>query len=85
MTPRRTSVLLAVLFALAATGAAAHAAKRGAPAPRAHPKITGKAVQGRTLRATRGTWRNRPSRYRYAWLECNRAGKRCEAQAPYRA
>src|SRR5436190_10206629 len=79
MTPRRTSALLAVLLALAATGAAAHAARRGAPTPRVHPKITGKAVQGRTLRATRGRWSNRPRLYRYAWLECNRAGKHCHA------
>ena len=37
MTPRRSSVLLEVLFALAATGATAHAARRGAPAPRTTP------------------------------------------------
>ena len=75
MKPHRTSVLLAVLVALAATGAAAHAAKRGAPAPRAHPKISGKAFQGRTLRATHGRWRNRPTHYRYAWLGCDTAGE----------
>src|SRR3954470_17475573 len=79
MTPRRTSVLLVVLLALAATGAAAHAAKRGAPALRVRPKITGKAIRGRTLHATHARWRNLPKRYRYAWLECNRAGKNCHA------
>ena len=30
---------------------------------------------GRTLSATRGTWRGRPTRYRYTWQRCNRRGK----------
>ncbi len=79
MKPPRTSAVFAVLLALAATGATAHAAKRGAPVPRVHPKITGQAIQGRALHATHGRWRNQPRRYRYAWLECNPAGKGCHA------
>jgi len=30
---------------------------------------------GRTLSATRGTWRGKPRRYRYTWQRCNRHGR----------
>jgi hypothetical protein len=29
--------------------------------------VTGTARAGKNLRCTKGSWRNRPSRYRYAW------------------
>ena len=65
-------LLAAVLFA-----GASLAARLRAPHNRAAPKIAGTAVEGRTLAARRGRWANRPTRFRYAWQSCNRAGRSC--------
>lgn len=41
------------------------------------PTISGIAMVGRRLRATRGTWSNSP-RFAYRWLRCPSTGPPCE-------
>lgn len=41
------------------------------------PKISGVARRGRTLKASRGSWKNTPTSYRYQWKRCNRSGAGC--------
>jgi GH18 family chitinase len=38
------------------------------------PSISGVTRQGRTLRATKGRWANRPRRYQYQWQDCSVSG-----------
>ena len=73
-----TFILLALALAapLLVVGSTS-AATRHAPANRALPKLSGQAVIGKTLSASRGRWSNRPTRYRFTWLLCNASGKHC--------
>jgi hypothetical protein len=78
----RSGSLSGVLFlALVATPTLAAWTSVGsghrAPHNRAAPTIAGAALTGKTLSARRGRWSNRPTRFRYAWQSCNRAGKSC--------
>jgi hypothetical protein len=70
------AILVVATTASAATIAAAHR-----PHHTARPAISGTAAAGDTLRATRGRWvqkaARRPTGYRFAWLRCNAAGRRC--------
>jgi hypothetical protein len=75
---RRAFVVLALALAAQLLVVGSTSAKtRHAPANRELPKLTGQAVVGKTLSASRGRWSNRPTRYRFTWLLCNASGKRC--------
>jgi phage tail sheath gpL-like len=40
-------------------------------------RISGLAVQGETLSASRGSWSNTPTAYSYQWEDCGRTGNGC--------
>jgi DNA-binding beta-propeller fold protein YncE len=76
----------ALLGAAAAPGASsakppayAAVAKRARPRALAAPRISGAAVVGRRLSASRGRWAGQPRKFSYSWRRCNRAGGRCRA------
>jgi PKD domain/Concanavalin A-like lectin/glucanases superfamily/NHL repeat len=49
-----------------------------APSNTAAPKVTGEALEGGTLTASKGTWAGRPSpTYSYQWQRCNEGGGEC--------
>ena len=52
-----------------------------APAPQSisPPSISGRAMQGRTLTVSRGSWTNNPRRSSYQWEDCDSSGKSCSA------
>jgi DNA-binding beta-propeller fold protein YncE len=58
---------------------AAEAAATQAPRALAAPRISGAALVGRRLTASRGRWAGQPRRFSYSWRRCNRAGGRCRA------
>ncbi len=41
------------------------------------PAVTGEALNGRTLTATRGRWSGGPTQYAYQWSRCDAAGANC--------
>src|SRR6185312_16009054 len=43
------------------------------------PGITGTAQQGRTLTVTNGTWGNNPTKFTYAWQDCDSSGSNCSS------
>ncbi len=50
------------------------------PAPpknTALPSLSGSAVEGQTLSATKGTWTGSPTSYAYQWENCNSSGASC--------
>ncbi len=49
-----------------------------APSNIESPVISGEAVDGRTLTASRGAWSGAPLRYAYQWQSCNADGGECE-------
>jgi len=49
--------------------------------PTTLPTISGAATAGGDLSVGRGLWSTTPSGYAYAWLRCNRNGRRCVAVA----
>ena len=51
--------------------------KSGSPRNLAAPRIAGLTLTGQTLTAYRGRWSGQPSRYRYAWQRCSKAGRSC--------
>jgi autotransporter family porin len=69
-----TSVLLLAVVLFAGTSVAG---RLRAPHNRVAPKIAGAFLSGQTVSALHGRWSNRPTRFRYAWQSCNRAGRSC--------
>jgi hypothetical protein len=51
----------------------------GVPRAVVKPRISGTAKVGRTLSATRGTWTNSPTKFRFQWLRCSARGTHCHA------
>jgi hypothetical protein len=51
----------------------------GVPAATKAPHITGRVRVGRKLSASRGSWSDSPTGYRYRWLRCNTHGGACAA------
>ncbi len=43
------------------------------------PTITGKTVEGQTLREEHATWSSPPAGYAYQWQRCNSAGNGCQS------
>src|SRR4051794_35471683 len=66
------AALLGVLFVGPSSGGSARPPRNIVP-----PRVRGQAVVGQRLMASRGQWRRRPTRYRYAWQRCARTGSRC--------
>ncbi len=69
----------ASLFALFLLVGGSVAGSSRAPHNRALPKIAGAALTGKTLSAGHGRWSNGPTRFRYAWVSCNRSGVACRS------
>jgi len=64
-------------IAPACGGSDAPASAPTVPTPTEEPKIKGKTRRGATLKATTGSWMNRPTSFRYRWQRWN--GKRWNA------
>ncbi len=47
------------------------------PANSALPNVSGKAEEGKTLKASEGSWTGGPTSYGYVWEDCNSAGEAC--------
>jgi len=72
-----SSVLALALASLTLTSAAGVAAPTARPSNTAEPDISGRAEQGRTLSASRGTWSGTGSlSYAYRWVRCGANGGR---------
>ncbi len=69
-------MLLGAVFGQPGAGQAASAAR---PQPKTPPKISGTPEVGLTLVATRGTWKNNPTSFHFAWLRCDTTGAACLA------
>jgi hypothetical protein len=67
-------LLLGAILGQPANGRAAAKAK---PTPKTLPTIKGTAEVGVTLVATRGTWTNSPTSFKYAWNRCATNGGAC--------
>lgn len=63
--------LLAAAAVLAATGSAT---TKAAPTNTGEPSISGNAVVGATLTASRGSWTGSPTSYAYQWVRCPTSG-----------
>ncbi len=48
-----------------------------APVDHAPPAISGTAMEGQTLSASKGTWSGSPTSYAYQWQDCNALGEGC--------
>jgi len=86
---RRNAACGAALVAALVLAGSSSAGSAGAPHFRALPKVAGPALTGKTLSAGRGRWSHRPTKFRYAWLSCDRSGSGCRSlpgakQARYR-
>jgi hypothetical protein len=68
--------LLGAVLGQPGTGRAESAA---VPKNKKPPTISGVAVVGATLVATRGTWRGSPSTFHFAWSRCDATGAACLA------
>jgi hypothetical protein len=49
------------------------------PKPKTLPTISGAALVGQTLVATRGTWSGNPTSFHFQWVRCDSAGAACLA------
>ncbi len=45
----------------------------------APPRLSGSAVEGEALRASRGKWLREPTSYAFEWEDCNSSGARCRS------
>ena len=55
------------------------ARSQAAPVNKTEPRISGDAIQGETLTATTGTWRNNPTSFAFQWRRCPPNGGRFDA------
>jgi|GEM_PF-1852149 hypothetical protein len=49
----------------------------GAPVSILAPAVSGSAIEGQTLKATTGSWSEKPVSYAYQWQQCNSTGGAC--------
>jgi hypothetical protein len=68
-------LLLGAVLGQPGSGRAAESKAR--PQPKTLPTISGTAQVGLTLVATRGTWKNSPTSFRFQWVRCDTAGNAC--------
>jgi Glycosyl hydrolases family 18 len=73
----RLLVLCVATLVVVAHGALASSVKP--PKLRSAPRISGNAVAGAVLHATKGSWSGRPTRFTFAWRICDRSGAHCVA------
>ena len=66
---------------LAVAVATGSAAPQAAPGNTQLPKVSGKAVEGQTLKTSNGKWSGGATSYAYQWQRCNAAGSACVAIA----
>jgi Right handed beta helix region len=71
-----TAALIITATAVAVP-ATACASSTGTSAVRTAPKLTGPALVGERVHASRGTWTAHPTGYRYAWRRCEASGTDC--------
>lgn len=71
------TLIVVCLVALTALTHSALASSLKAPKLRSAPKISGRAVAGRVLTTTRGSWSGTPRRFAFAWRICDRSGGHC--------
>ncbi len=71
------SKAIACLTAFAVAGAVAMPAAAATPSNTVQPTISGTPIEGKTLRATAGTWANTPTSFVYHWQRCSAAGASC--------
>lgn len=69
----------AVLGAVFGQPSSSQAASTAVPKNTKPPAISGTAVVGSTLVATRGTWSGSPTSFRYRWSRCDATGVACVA------
>ena len=67
-------VLCAVVGGIAAIASVGQAATTVEPTNTAEPQISGSALVGRTLTATRGSWANSPTSFAFQWVRCPSTG-----------
>ncbi len=67
-------VLLGAVFGQPGSG---RAASDAVPRNKKPPAISGTAVVGATLIATRGTWGGKPTSYKFSWSRCDASGAAC--------
>ena len=84
LTRTRLGILLAVaagvvLGAVVGQPGSGRAATTAVPKNKTLPTISGAAVVGETLVATRGTWSGNPTSFHYAWDRCDATGAACLA------
>jgi hypothetical protein len=78
MRPSRTLfVICLVTLAALAQGALASSVKQ--PRLRSAPKISGRAIVGGVLTATKGSWSGTPRHFAFAWRICDKSGAHCVA------
>jgi hypothetical protein len=65
--------------ASSAASAVINASAPPPPTDSALPAITGSAVEGETLSASKGTWTGSPTSYTYQWRQCSSAGTSCSS------
>jgi len=69
------AILVGALLAALLIPVAGSAALRTAPQNTGQPVVSGRTVQGQTLRTTTGRWNGtRPLVFRYRWLRCDTSG-----------
>src|SRR4029079_9279818 len=64
--------LAVIVFGLTASAGSAGGHKLRAPQNVRLPRITEARHTGARLRATRGTWTGKPTRFRFSWQRCRR-------------
>ncbi len=81
-TSRRLSATLAALAVVMAAfligGVASAGAQTGAPVNSTSPSLAGTALDGKKLKANKGSWTGlTPIQYAYQWLRCTSSGQEC--------
>src|SRR5437667_374721 len=72
------ALLLGALLATLLLPTGGSAGLRTAPSNTGEPAVSGRTVQGQTLRTTNGTWSGTtPLTFRYRWLRCDSVGGSC--------